>query len=146
MTDRLKCTTLFDITATGTRGNYRQAQIPAQDSNGAEITTLDAWHRSRNQQRNWETINQLISLRTLPENITNPTHNTGVKTWSFEFEIPTVAAFDNGRLLGALLDDCNNVPMILGLDEGENLDPVLVPEGPDCNIWFEVLPLNKAEE
>lgn len=146
MTDRLKCTTLFDITATGTRGNYRQAQIPGRDSNGTEIANMDAWHRSRNQQRNWETVNQLISLRTLPENITNPVLDTKTQTWSFEFEIPTVVAFDNGRLLGALIDDCNNVPMILGLGEGENLDPVLVPDGPGRNIWFEVLPLNTVEE
>ncbi len=146
MTDRLRCTTLFDITVTGTRGNYRTAQIPGQDSNGDEITNLDDWHRSRNKQRNWETVNQLISLRTLPENITNPVYDNDTKTWMFEFDIPTVTAFDNGRMLGALLDDCNNVPMILGLDEGHDLAPVLLPGGEDCNIWFDILLLNTSEE
>lgn len=136
MTHRIRCTTHFDITATGTKGNYRVAQLPGRDDTGSEIVDQDSWHRSRNQQRNWETVNQLISLRTLPENIGLPVKDGDV--WWFEFDVPSLDAVSDDTPLGALLADCDGVPMILGLDESQDIDAILTCHGDRANIWFDV--------
>jgi hypothetical protein len=135
---RIRCITTFDITATGVRSNFNANRIPFQDAAGTPITDIQQWTRSRNQQRNWETINQLISLRCLPSDITMPekiTHD-GVETWSFEFDIEDatmIASADHE--LGSLKSDCNGIPMIMGLDETANQTSCL---DPDHNIVFEV--------
>ena len=56
--------TFFDITATGITGHFKPAKIPFRDAAGNTITDLESWTRSRNQQRNWETITQILGLRT----------------------------------------------------------------------------------
>ena len=135
MSHLIRCQTLFDITATGTRGGFRNLQPGQRDNNGNIITDMLHWHQSRNQQRNWETINQIISLRCLPHEIKPPTHH--LATWSFDFRIDSVAALSNDTPLGALLNDCENVPMILGLGEQPGVLPFLVTQGEKINIWFE---------
>jgi len=61
---RILCRTLFDCSATGVTGHYRPSQVPFEDSAGNTIANQHDWMFARNQQRNWETLNQLISLRT----------------------------------------------------------------------------------
>lgn len=135
MSHLIRCRTLFDITATGTRGGFRSLQPGRRDDSGREITDIDQWHRSRNQQRNWETLNQIISLRCLPYEIQHPRreHNT----WEFFFRVDSLAALSNEEVLGALIDDCANVPMILGLGEQPGLTPFLLSRGSETNVWFE---------
>ena len=112
--------------------------MPFRDDAGREIATPDAWHRSRNQQRNWETINQIIALRTLPESISDPVRveHDGANLWHFKFTIenPTTIEID-GDPVGALLQDCQDVPMLTGLDEDAGVDACLIP---GHNIHFEV--------
>lgn len=136
MTCQIKCKTLFDITATGVRSNYSSSRIPFKDETGKVISSQDLWQRSRNQQRNWETVNQIISLRTLPYDITDPCKSPD-GCWEFEFTIDSIEAISTTtNVVGALLHDANGVPMILGLDETLTNSHVLCPFANDTNIWF----------
>lgn len=135
MTIRIKCTTLFDITVTGVKNRFHRTRLPFADSTGFNIASDKDWQRSRNKQSNWETINQVISLRTLPENITNPLR---IKNrWEFEFTVPDLSSIErNGDPVAALKDDCSNVPMITGLDEAVVDGQTLTP---GINIWFDII-------
>lgn len=140
MTVRIRCQTRFDITETGVKNRSHKARIVFRDATGREITNELEWNRARNQQCNWETVNQVISLRTLPENITRPVHKADIGIWTFEFAVVDPASIThNGNPVGYLLNDCADVPMILGLNETPNITPFLISSGPDANIWFELL-------
>ena len=142
MTVTIRCRTLFDITETGVRKHTANARLPFQDQAGQDVDTESAWVRSRNQQRNWETLNQIMALRTLPENISSPVCQPSEKghTWQFEFDIPDMAAVSEGdRALSLLLQDCESVPMITGLGETATLATELRTQEPAANIWFAVV-------
>jgi hypothetical protein len=142
MTVTLRCRTLFDITVTGVRNHTSNSRLPFQDQAGQAVVTDHDWVRSRNQQRNWETLNQILALRTLPENTTTPEHtDTDLgREWQFEFEIPSISSISEGdRPLGLLLHDCKSVPMITGLTETAPLVPELRTQDPAANIWFELI-------
>jgi hypothetical protein len=139
MTVTIQCATLFDITETGVRNHTANARLPFQDQAGQDIDTESAWVRSRNQQRNWETLNQIMALRTLPENISSPVRQESEQghTWQFEFDVPDLSAVSEGdAALSLLLQDCEAVPMITGLSESADLEPVLRTRGAAANIWF----------
>jgi hypothetical protein len=141
MTVTIQCGTLFDITETGVRNHTANARLPFQDQAGQHVDTESAWQRSRNQQRNWETVNQILALRTLPENISTPVIEPGDRglTWQFEFDIPDLSAVSEGdQELSLLLRDCESVPMITGLTETAKLEPELRTQAPAANIWFAV--------
>jgi hypothetical protein len=140
MTVRIRCQTRFDITETGVKNRSHKARIVFRDAAGREITNELEWNRARNQQCNWETVNQVISLRTLPENISRPVHKADVGIWSFEFAVVDPASITHdSNPVGYLLNDCADVPMILGLNETPDITPFLISSGPDANIWFELL-------
>lgn len=131
------CKTLFDCSSTGVTGHFRIGQIPYQDRVGQQIRNVNDWNRSRNQQRNFETLLQIISLRSQPERISAPQRTDSM--WSFSFEVEAESTFSldgNADPFAALYKDCNGVPMIVGLDESQSIDPVLRPTE---NIWFESL-------
>jgi len=137
---RVKCSTLFDITETGVKNRSYKSQMTFRDRANREITTPADWNRARNQQCNWETINQIISLRTLPENITTPVQDASTGIWHFEFDVVDPASiFCNGNPVGYLLSDCTGVPMILGLDESAGVASTIVGEGSAANIWFDLI-------
>lgn len=139
MTLQIQCTTRFDITVTEVRNNFSRSRLPFHDANGKLINDPTAWNRARNQQRNWETINQVISLRTLPENITvsRKTNKEDQAWWTFEFFIEQPASIEsNGNPVGLLCLDCNGVPMLTGLDEDSDQDGMLIP---GVNIQFETI-------
>ena len=139
MTITIQCATLFDITETGVRNHTANARLPFQDQAGQDVDTEQAWVRSRNQQRNWETLNQIMALRTLPENISSPVCQSSEQrhTWQFEFDVPDLSAVSEGdAALSLLLQDCESVPMITGLCETADLEPALRTQGAAVNIWF----------
>lgn len=139
MTIRIKCTTLFDITATGVKNRFHKSRLPFVDQAGKTIFDTDSWQRSRNQQCNWETINQIISLRTLPENITNPTVDNDI--WTFEFDVIDPSTIEqNADPVAVLKNDCNGVPMIIGLSEKSTTESMLTTVAGSENIWFEIVP------
>lgn len=134
---KIICKTLFDCTYTGITGSFRPSQIPFRDHAGHYIQNQTEWTRARNQQRNWETILQIVSLNTQPQDIVLPTLIGD--TWQFEFRVESADVFglnNNSDPLAGLKQNCAGVPMIVGLDEQEPLDPVLSTAGQKQNIWF----------
>jgi hypothetical protein len=140
---RFACQTLFDITATGTTGHCKAVRMPYTDTAGQVIRDQTTWNCSRNQQRNWETLQQILSLRTQIMKITLPvTDQTGTR-WMFEFETDTAGAFgpdDDATVI--LRQDAAGVPMLRELNNQPDLDPFLVTTGPGQNIWFAAVPIN----
>ena len=134
---RIRCKTKFDCSATGVTGHFRSSQIPFLDRAGQHIRQQSDWNRSRNQPRNWETLLQIVSLRCPPENIAEPRKNSE-DLWTFEFDVELAGLFDHDDF-SSLLQDCEAVPMLIGLDEGVVPQPLLKTSGPDCNIWFETV-------
>ncbi len=132
---RIRCTTTFDITTTGVKGNFNKNRVPFTDAAGCLVEDQASWSRSRNQQRNWETINQILSLRVLPINITLPEKHD--RAWTFEFEVEQPAGLEsNGDPLGELKSDCRDVPMITGLDESPGISSMLMV---GVNIDFDMV-------
>lgn len=132
---KIFCNTLFDITCTGVTGHFKSARIPFKDITNKVITDVDSWNYSRNQQRNWETITQLIAIRTQSFDLITPIMENNV--WFFNFEIETLDVFKkDGDDLLLLKSDCNQVPMLLNLKETGVTAPYLRAFTPDQNIWF----------
>lgn len=133
---RVVCRTRFDITATGVKSNFNRNRIPFTDSSGTVIDDHSKWLRSRNKQRNWETVNQIIALRTLPVDISDPrlTIDQSGKFWTFDFAVeqPSEISLDLDPV-GSLKIDCQGVPMITGLDEDPHTESMLMS---DINIYF----------
>ena len=134
----IECSTAFDITPTAIRGRIHTLTLPITDALGNTITDLQQLNRARNQQRNFETLVQIISLRTLPERITDPQRHGS--TWHFQFDVPHIESVAWGMdPVGALRYDADNVPMILGLDESPGTDARIHVYGQLSNCWFKVL-------
>lgn len=137
----IRCRTIFDVTQTGITGHFKPSQIPFADHAGTKITDLASWNRSRNQQRNLETITQLLQLRTQIFDLTVPTKAKGY--WSFEFSVEFEGIYQQDQdTFGILKQDCEGVPMLAGLDEEYTLTPVLTTDGSQQNIWFESISVN----
>ena len=147
MSLKIRCYTLFDITQTGIT-NKRNA--PVSDK-------ISAWEHQRNTQCNFDTIIQVISLRGLPEDITNPIKEeiqlsetekfgflleseTSCPIWTFDFSVVFGSVFNNRtEELGHLFTDCDGVPMIQVGTEFNKL-PSFLDISPELrNIYFEVI-------
>ena len=133
---KIKCSTRFDITATGVIGHYRSGKHPYSD--------LVSWNRARNQQRNWESLTQLISLRTQVDFLSKPICKD--QLWSFEFATETEIFNDGTDPVGVLKSDDAGIPMLHDLDNFPDIDPILVTSGPGQNIWFELISINNILE
>jgi len=145
MNSIIRCHVLFDITHTGITNRNRQ--------NTYEITE---WTHKRNTQCNFDTVLQVISIRSLPEICKLPTVSTvklnkhskfgtvykteSVKCWSFDFEIQSLSVFDDAvDTLGFLYKDCHNVPMIRCGTESNQISNFLDTSNERKNIYFEVI-------
>jgi hypothetical protein len=147
MTYKIACYTLFDITQTGVINR----STPPVDANLAE------WTLKRNTQCNFDTVLQVISLRSQPEIIVQPQRlpitkdtkhcfgdhykfNKNSTHWRFEFYIQHASVFNNGiSELGALYSDSNNVPMILIGTEIDSLSNSLNTTTEHRNIYYEII-------
>ena len=138
---RILCRCLFDITATGVTGHFKSSRIPFQDRAGQSITDEVTWNRARNQQRNWETLTQIIGLRTQVMDLVDPEKFDGA--WEFEFSTETPDAYgsvdDPTKILRL---DSAGVPMLQTLNTGEIITEELVVEGVNQNIWFLPVAIN----
>ena len=132
--------TLVDITNTGV----------TRDTGGKEL--------ERNQQRNWETVLQCISLRAQPMNIQtfDPRDLTELedlrdwefgemytgkhKIWAFSFQVEHSDVFaKDGDPLGLLDESFNEVPITTYLTETTKfLLPVFYTSGAIKNIYFKM--------
>lgn len=142
MSMKVRCRCCFDITATGVKHNFNGARLPFRDKTGAVIDSEKAWHRSRNQQRNWETLLQIISLRTLPAEVTDPrpVQDAVQKYWQFDFVVDQPGSLQlDGDPVGLLLNDSDGVPMHKDLNEDDIAADCLIPKGSGANVFFDVL-------
>lgn len=146
MSYRIACYTLFDITQTGVLNRSKPT-----DNDQA------TWIYRRNTQCNFDTVLQVISLRSQPEVITYPVKvemteelfdmfgflyqlQTETKSycWKFEFEVQHPSVFENGIIpFGALYNDCDGVPMIVCNTQIETVLPMLNITDELKNIHFE---------
>jgi len=139
--------TFFDITATGITGHFKPAKIPFRDDAGNTITDLESWTRARNQQRNWETITQILGLRTQLFRLQTPVTDTTNSAWMFEFETETDHIYgDDADPTRVLRSDSDGVPMLVELDNRPELLPMLATSGPAQNIWFTLISINTSTE
>lgn len=129
---KLTAKTKFNCTKTGTTGKFRPERVPFKDQAGFPVTDYMTWTRSRNKQRNYETLVQTLGMRTQLMMVSNPKVENGI--WEITVEPEKIEAL--GRDLSSLLDDCKSVPMLLGLDEDPGILSQLVTNGNDQNIWF----------
>lgn len=132
---KIACRTLFDCSPTGTTGHFRVSDIPRQDGMGQDIVNQHTWNRSRNQQRNWETLLQVVQLRSQIDIVQQPQRQTDGWHWQFAVEQDSVYGED----FAALYQDAAGVPMIVGLGEIDTPGPVLITAGPNQNIWFQTI-------
>jgi hypothetical protein len=120
----------FDCRPTGVTGHFRTNVLPFVDRIDQSITNFDSWNSSRNQQRNWETLLQLIGLYTQPQSISDIRMKNG--RWEFEFETEFDDVFRlNDDPVGLLKQACRGVPIINYVQQ--QLTALLQP---DVNIWF----------
>jgi len=128
--------TLVDITDTGV---YRS----------------EADQLRRNQQRNWETVLQILGLRTQPVEIVSAHTSTQVdlslykfgkkftglqNCWQFMFYVEQQDIFgDINNPTNLFAHDFNSIPIIINLTETVKLDlPLFQTNGEFKNIYFEV--------
>lgn len=122
---RIRVKTLFDCTATGVTGRWRAGQHHIDEV---------SWNRRRNQQRNWETLLQTVGMRTQLVDIREPRLRDN--TWVFEVTTDRSDALVDP--VATLIEDCSGVPMLRNLDEKTTLEPTLITQGDQQNIWFEI--------
>ena len=145
----ITCYTLFDITQT----NVPNRQRPEVDRE------IDEWRYKRNTQSNFDTIQQVISLRSQPEVLRKPKKelirfdeftefgflfeqqdNETYPCWAFDFTIQHPSVFYDGvNELGSLYRDCDNVPMLRCGTEWNKLPTHLDSSDELRNIYFKVL-------
>jgi len=126
-------TTQFDITNTDVMRPYKIALM----QNHPTINTEADWNRARQQQKNYETLMQVLSLRAQPMPINKPTIKIKAKKkhWTFTFTVEHDSVYFNGiDELGLLKEDIEHVPMIVNLDESIKDEYLQV----DKNIHFKI--------
>jgi hypothetical protein len=140
---KYSCQTLFDITATGITGHFKLTRVPFKDRAGQSITDQRSWDRSRNQQRNLETLTQILGLRTQLFDMTTPVQDSTGTRWMFEFETDRDGVFGSDSDPTEVLRlDADGVPMLRELNNDPDIEPFLVTAGPRQNIWFTTIPIN----
>lgn len=138
----IRCYTLIDITPTG---------FTAKPKTPEEIIR-------RNQQRNYETFQQLISLRAQPSVIHKPIRIDDVQieehifgnyympslfpytVWMFDFESEHMDSYaDNKSPVGSLIQDFNGIPIIDNLAETAKINNTINTLGEHANTYFQVI-------
>lgn len=145
----INCYTLFDITCT----HVRNRNMPVDELDPTQ------WIRKRNSQCNFDTVLQAISIRSQPEQITDPVtlnikfdifdkfgflfqqlDESTYPCWKFSFTIQHQSVFDDGiNELGLLYNDCHGIPMLRTNKEFDKLSDFLDSSEELRNIYFEVV-------
>ncbi len=143
---KIKCITLLDITKT----NVISRRHSHENRVGTELT------KQRSQQSNFETLLQIISMRTQPEDITDPeklmislknsiwgseySNKAKIPVWQFTFTVAQEYVFNDGESsIGNLVKDSHGIPMIVGLDECSRIKNTVDITHQYRNIYFEVI-------
>ena len=128
--------TLIDISPTGMISEFRDnIPLPFVDDLKNIINNQETWNVSRNEQRNWKTLVQCISIRAQPimlqapliETVSvGPLGFTGYKgkkkVWTFEFGFETPDIYlDANNPVKLLKQQLDVIPIIIGLNETANI-------------------------
>lgn len=150
-----KLYTLFDISKTDTLRVYNPGMKSVINNLGQDISLEHHWNHSRNQHRNWQTIVQLLGIRSQVDDLTTSqcfinqdlrdykfgkrylgNHNI----WSVGFSLNAfreVEQFETA--LEVLKNDFSHVPLIVGLNETTKFTTnCFVTSGPDQNVYFSI--------
>ena len=120
---------------------------------------IQTWIHKRNTQCNFDTILQVISMRSQPEVVKIPVRQELTENeigkfgflyqlqesapnyyWRFEFEVQHSSVFENGIIpLGSLYKDCEGVPMLICKEQVEDVPAFLNITEELRNIYFEVV-------
>jgi len=139
----ISCYTLVDITATGV------SRIPAGNAD-------PILRKQRNQQRNSETLTQAISIRAQPiylepaliseihqesDWVFGSAYQMPARVWLFVFGVEHADVYQLNQLnLGGLINDLDQVPIIVGLEESVQFyQPVFSTSGLYKNIHFSAI-------
>lgn len=138
---------------------YRHRGYTLIDITKTDVTKFTPeLERMRNKQRNWETVVQILGLRTqimsinqlktetkdLSQHVFGSDYQDKQRVWTFEFEVE----FENLYLqdhdpYGILKNDFAQSPVILGLDETVIPPvPLFYTDGACKNIYFISVPNN----
>lgn len=140
MENLIRCYTMFDITFTGI----------ATRSKPKENEDYKIWAMGRNQQANFDTLLQVISLRSQPDLINKPKITEehldyfgtsysleDYKIWYFDFSIHHTDVYDIGNeKFKKLYDDLQSIPMILIGTEHKQLGNLIDTTREHKNIYF----------
>lgn len=132
---RYQIKTLIDISPTGIISEFRDnVPLPFVDDLKNIINNQETWNVSRNEQRNWETLIQCISIRAQPIMLESPIEEevsitsldfgyTGKKkVWTFDFGFETPDIYlNNDDPVNLLTHQLDVIPIITGLNETANL-------------------------
>ena len=147
--------TLFDITNTGVLKVYN-ADIPAfLDDADQLVRNRSEWDQSRNQQRNWEVMMQIISMRAQPIMLETPVKiqnytlaDVGIDTqygsnqtvWITSFATDHADAYATKTdPVGSLKLESMYVPLITGLKETALFTQCcIITQGPGINTVFAI--------
>jgi hypothetical protein len=145
------CFTLFDITNTGVVMPFNSNLVSFIDSAEQPVYNEQSWERSRNQQRNWDTIVQAISMRAQPlvlqspkiieDNLSNYNFSnvyTGIaKIWTFKFGVEAKDVYrKNNDPVGLLTSDCHFTPLSTNLTESLTIFPECISTENQINTYF----------
>ena len=132
---------------------YRHRGYTLIDITKTDVTKFTPeLERMRNKQRNWETVVQILGLRTqimsinqlktetkdLSQHVFGSDYQDKQRVWTFEFEVEFENLYLNDQDPYAILKkDFAQSPIILGLDEtAKPLMPLFYTDGACKNIYF----------
>jgi hypothetical protein len=145
--------TLFDITKTGVLKMFNADISVFVDDADQLVRNRTEWDRSRNQQRNWETVMQIIGLRAQPIMLENPqkitdfslsglgfgeSYGNSQTVWVTSFATDHADVYSTSTdPVGLLKTESTFVPMIMGLKESANITKsCIIAQGSDANTVF----------
>ena len=138
---------------------YRHRGYTLIDITKTDVTKFTPeLERMRNKQRNWETVVQILGLRTqtmsinqlktetkdLSQHVFGSDYQNKQRVWTFEFEVEFENLYLNDQDTYAILKkDFAQTPVLLGLDETAKPPmPLFYTDGACKNIYFISVPNN----
>lgn len=136
--------TLVDITISDI-AKYKPEDIPIKTSSGI-VWDMGDYIRAKNQQANFSTLIQTVSIKANPLQISTPRvikspvafgskYKSIKKCWTVSFTLEHEGFYTNHDPFDLLLEDLEGVPIILGLTESKTLkEPQWCTFGSKCNM------------
>lgn len=139
---------LIDITNTGVLAAYKSDASAFMDNANQIVKDQQSWNKSRNQQRNWETLMQSIGMITQPTVIKQPNLLKNQHTLNYRFgdcyagehniwEFIIGAEHAGIFNIDVLKNTCNQIPIVINLKETIQPANSMFDTIQDVNLYFE---------